>query len=160
MLAAGGVAVIGGGMLVAANRNLMGMANTAMQANKAQGGNGAQAAAGGNGKQASIIGQTNQNGRVVGSANQAKNTAVAFTNPADQKDSLLMHLSSGTFTAFERGCTHEGVNVNFDPGTHTLVCPAHGAIFDSATGAVIQGPATRPLPKVAVKINGNGTITV
>ncbi len=116
--------------------------------------------ASGNGNQASAAGQKTANGKVAGSTKQAKNTAVAFTNPANQKDSLLMHLTTGMFTAFERGCTHVGVNVNYDPGTHTLICPAHGAIFNAATGAVIQGPATRPLPKVAIRVNGDGTITL
>jgi serine/threonine protein kinase/Rieske Fe-S protein len=160
MIAAGGVAVIGGGVLVAANKNMMQMANAVLKPNNTQGTKAQIAATGGNGKQMSVAGQKAQNGKVVGSAAQAKNTAVAFTNPADQKASLLMHLPTGTFTAFERGCTHEGVNVNYDPGTHTLVCPAHGAIFDSATGAVIQGPATKPIPKVTVRVNGDGTITV
>jgi len=158
MLAAGGVVVIGGALLVVANRNTTQMANTALQSTTTQGAN--VPMTGGAGKQVSAAGQKTANGKVAGSTNQTKNTAVAFTNPANQKDSLLMHLSTGTFAAFERACTHVGVNVNYDPGTHTLICPAHGAIFNAATGAVMQGPATRPLPKVAVRVNGDGTITV
>ena len=135
------------------------MANTALQSNTTQGVS--VPMTGGTGThQANAVGQKTANGKVIGSTKQAKNTAVAFTNPTDQKDSLLMHLTTGTFSAFERGCTHEGVNVNYDLGTHTLVCPAHGAIFNAATGAVIQGPATKPIPKVTIRVNGDGTITV
>jgi len=159
LLAAGGVAVLGGGLLVAANRKTTLMANTALQSNTTQGVS--VPMTGGTGThQANAVGQKTANGKVIGSTKQAKNTAVAFTNPTDQKDSLLMHLTTGTFSAFERGCTHEGVNVNYDLGTHTLVCPAHGAIFNAATGAVIQGPATKPIPKVTIRVNGDGTITV
>ncbi len=34
----------------------------------------------------------------------------------------------------------------------TIQCAWHGARFDSATGAVRQGPATDPLPVFTVKI--------
>jgi nitrite reductase/ring-hydroxylating ferredoxin subunit len=158
LLAAGGVAVIGGGLLVNANRNTTQMANQALKSNTTQGVN--VPMTGGTGNKANAAGQKATNGTVIGSTKQAKNTAVAFMNPADQKDSLLMHLTTGTFTAFERACTHEQVNVNYDMGTHTLVCPAHGAIFDAATGAVIQGPATKAIPKVTVRVNTDGSITV
>lgn len=152
LLAAGGVAVLGGGLLVAANNHATQMANTALSGT-AQGANASM-----NG--ASVIGQKTANGKVIALAKMAVNSSMNFTNPTDQKDSVLMHLPTGVFTAFERGCTHEGVNVNYDKGTHTLICPAHGAIFNASTGAVIQGPATKPIPKVTVRVNGDGTITV
>jgi len=62
--------------------------------------------------------------------------------------------------AYEQACTHQAVTVHYDPATHTLVCPAHGSIFDPANGGkVLQGPATRPLPAVTVRVNVDGTIT-
>lgn len=97
---------------------------------------------------------------VIGSSTLPPNSSQVFVNPIDQKASLLIHLPDGKFVAYERACTHVGVYVNFDPATRLLVCPAHGAIFDPARGAaVVQGPATRPLPKVAIQVNGDGTIT-
>jgi Rieske Fe-S protein len=99
-------------------------------------------------------------GSVVGSTTLLINSAQQFSNPADGKSSLLIHLPSGNFVAYKQACTHEGVSVNYDPNTHTLVCPAHGAIFDPAkSGAVLQGPATSPLPTVGIKVNGDGTVT-
>lgn len=89
------------------------------------------------------------------------NDALNFTNPVDQKASILVHMTDGTFVAFERACTHVGVNVNYDKGIQMLVCPAHGAVFDPANGgAVVQGPATKPLPKLGVKVNGDGTLVI
>ncbi|MDQ2716731.1 MAG: protein kinase [Chloroflexota bacterium] len=99
-------------------------------------------------------------GTVVGSKNLAVNSYSDFTNPADGKDSLLIHLPNGKFAAYERACTHEGVTVNYDLNTHMLVCPAHGSIFNPAdNGAVVQGPAARPIPHVAIHVNTDGTIT-
>jgi len=104
---------------------------------------------------------TGNMGTMIGSTNLAKNTAMDFVNPADGKASMLIHLANGNFVAYGRACTHVGVYVNYDPATRLLVCPAHGAIFDPAQGgAVLQGPATRPLPKVTIHVNTDGMITV
>ncbi|MBV9690268.1 MAG: protein kinase [Ktedonobacteraceae bacterium] len=99
-------------------------------------------------------------GTIIGSTTVAVNSSAAFHNPVDGKASLLIHLPDHNFVAYERACTHEGVTVNYDPATHMLVCPAHGAIFNPADGAkVVQGPAQRPLVQVTVHINADGTIT-
>ncbi len=99
-------------------------------------------------------------GTVIGMADMAENSALAFTNPTDNKASLLIHLPSGQFVAYERACTHQQVPVNYDPATQTLICPLHGSIFDPAQGGqVLQGPATTPLPAVTVHVNADGTVT-
>lgn len=97
---------------------------------------------------------------VIGVTSMAVNSAVDFVNPADNKMSLLIHLTNGSFAAYERACTHEGVSVRYDVGTQRLVCPAHGAVFDPANGNVLQGPATTPIRKVAIHVNTDGTITL
>jgi serine/threonine protein kinase/Rieske Fe-S protein len=99
-------------------------------------------------------------GTVVGSTNQATNTAMTFSNPADRNNSLLIHLPNGNFVAFESACTHEGVACYYNAGTQKIVCPRHGAIFDPANKAtVLQGPAPKPLASVPVQVNADGTIT-
>jgi Rieske Fe-S protein len=96
----------------------------------------------------------------ISSTKQPPNSAKAFANPHNGQASLVIRLPNGTFVAYEQACTHKGVYVDYDQASHCLVCPAHGAIFDPAKGgSVRQGPATRALPSVALKINPDGTIT-
>ena len=56
-----------------------------------------------------------------------------------------------TVHAFSATCTHQGCIVSgvTDGEIH---CPCHGSAFDASTGAVVTGPATRPLPVVAVEV--------
>ena len=99
-------------------------------------------------------------GTVIASTGMAANSARNFTDPASGKDSVLVHLASGNFVAFDRACTHEQVAVDYDPGSRQLVCPAHDARFDPANAAsVTNGPADTPLPRIAIRVNPDGTIT-
>lgn len=61
---------------------------------------------------------------------------------------------SGTIHAFSATCTHQGCTVSSVSGG-TINCPCHGSRFNANTGAVVQGPATRRLPVVAVTVRGD-----
>ena len=56
-----------------------------------------------------------------------------------------------TVHAFSATCTHQGCIVS-DVTDGEIHCPCHGSAFDANTGAVVTGPATRPLPVVAVVV--------
>ena len=53
--------------------------------------------------------------------------------------------------AFSAVCTHQGCTVD-GVADGLISCPCHGSRFDAATGAVRNGPAARPLAKVAVVV--------
>ena len=57
--------------------------------------------------------------------------------------------------AFDDLCTHEGCQLSAGilTGT-TLLCPCHGSQFDVASGAVLRGPAKRPLTTYEVREQG------
>jgi cytochrome b6-f complex iron-sulfur subunit len=66
------------------------------------------------------------------------------------KPITLARPSAGTVAAFSAICTHMGCTVN--PGGSKLNCPCHGSVYNAFTGQVLQGPAPRPLPSVAVHV--------
>jgi Rieske Fe-S protein len=69
-------------------------------------------------------------------------------------DIVVTRDASGTIHAFSATCTHQGCRVASVSGG-TINCPCHGSRFNASTGAVVQGPATRPLPTVAVTVQGD-----
>lgn len=54
-------------------------------------------------------------------------------------------------------CTHLGCTVSVTPSG--LVCPCHGSTF-SRTGEVLRGPATRPLERLAVRLEGENVVVL
>ena len=66
---------------------------------------------------------------------------------------IVAQPTQGTFKAFSAVCTHQGCVLDSLQGT-TASCPCHGSQFDAATGAVLQGPASKPLPAVPVTAAG------
>ena len=60
--------------------------------------------------------------------------------------------------AFSAVCTHQGCAVS-TVADGAIDCPCHGTRFDARTGAVLTGPATRPLPAVAVTVSGSDVVT-
>jgi len=61
----------------------------------------------------------------------------------------------GQYQGFSAVCTHVGCILSEVTGG-TIDCPCHGSEFKITTGAVVTGPAPRPLPKKQIKIiDGN-----
>ena len=56
-------------------------------------------------------------------------------------------------TAHSAICTHQGCTVN--AAGKQLNCPCHGSQYDAFTGAVLRGPAPKPLAEVAVRVSGD-----
>jgi len=64
---------------------------------------------------------------------------------------------AGTFKAFSAVCTHQGCIVDA-VANGTIDCPCHGSKFAVATGAVVNGPAARPLPPVTIEVQGTSIV--
>jgi Rieske Fe-S protein len=68
---------------------------------------------------------------------------------------VLSRSQAGEVHGFSAICTHQGCLVgSVEHGV--IVCPCHGSRFDAQTGAVVNGPATQPLPAVPVVVRDGG----
>jgi len=75
------------------------------------------------------------------------------------QDGVVVTKSPGRLVhGFSSTCTHQGCTVAAVQGG-TINCPCHGSRFNYLTGAVVNGPATRPLPAVAVVVHGGNVYT-
>lgn len=76
----------------------------------------------------------------------------------DAEKVVVTQPKAGEFNAFDAICTHKGCTVAA-VANGTIDCLCHGSKFDMATGAVVNGPATAPLPSKKATVSG-GSITV
>jgi Rieske Fe-S protein len=70
---------------------------------------------------------------------------------------LLFRASQDAVTTLTSVCTHEGCAVTGISG-QTFVCPCHGSQY-SSSGAVVKGPAARPLQSFPTTF-ANGVVSV
>lgn len=67
---------------------------------------------------------------------------------------VITQPKAGTFEAFSSTCTHQGCPVdNVSDGTINCIC--HGSSFSIEDGSVVSGPASVPLPKKTVMVEGS-----
>jgi Rieske Fe-S protein len=71
---------------------------------------------------------------------------------------VLSRSPSGQVNGFSAVCTHQGCLVS---AVHNgqIICPCHGSRFNAQTGAVVNGPASVPLPSVPVVVRNGGVYT-
>jgi 3-phenylpropionate/trans-cinnamate dioxygenase ferredoxin subunit len=63
--------------------------------------------------------------------------------------------ANGQLYAFDDTCTHMGCSLANGELEGTMVtCACHGSQFDVTSGAVIRGPAQRPVRSRALQIDG------
>ncbi len=79
-----------------------------------------------------------------------------------QPEGLAHHLvvlaeEGGAFTVLSPVCTHQQCIV--DVAGARLVCPCHGSEYDRA-GAVVVGPAERPLPRHPAELTAEGELVI
>ena len=73
--------------------------------------------------------------------------------------SIAVFNHGGALLGVDAKCTHVGGPIDQGPATGTTVtCPWHGSQFDLRTGAVVRGPATRPLKSYQVRVEADGLV--
>jgi len=70
-----------------------------------------------------------------------------------QGNVIVARVKGGSYVALSRICTHQGGEVAYQLATDLFACPLHGSNFSTA-GAVLNGPATRPLTVYKTALTG------
>jgi rieske iron-sulfur protein len=85
---------------------------------------------------------------------------LARFDPADLSEETRARAAEGV-VAYSAVCTHQACPVNmWSKARDGFVCSCHGSVYDPKNGAaVMDGPAPRPLPSLAVKI-ADGAVAV
>lgn len=81
-----------------------------------------------------------------------ENGAAVLAGPPLDAAVYVRRTEAGTYHAVHLECTHRGCTVK--PAGDRLKCPCHGSEF-SFSGAVLHGPAARPLLRLDVVDEGD-----
>jgi nitrite reductase/ring-hydroxylating ferredoxin subunit len=80
--------------------------------------------------------------------------ARVFHYPAGHDACLLIRTAEESYVAYSQKCTHLSCAVYFDPAKRRLECPCHEGAFSVADGRPLQGPPSRPLPRIRLERRG------
>ena len=69
-------------------------------------------------------------------------------------DIIVIRISSSSYIALSKICTHQQYTVSYNKSTGQLLCPGHGSVF-TTNGSVVNGPAVNPLKKYSVTLSNN-----
>jgi arsenite oxidase small subunit len=102
--------------------------------------------------------------RVVALSKLRTNRAVHFNYPLKAQSCVLLDLGHRvpggvgphrSIVAFSTLCQHMGCEVGYVRGKREFLCPCHQTRYDPARlGSIIQGVATRALPRVKLGVRG------
>jgi Rieske Fe-S protein len=81
-----------------------------------------------------------------------------YPGPRDQCP--LVRTGEDEYVAYSQKCTHLSCAVYYSAKNDRLECPCHEGYFSIRDGSVLQGPPTRPLPRVVLERRGSDLIAV
>ncbi len=87
--------------------------------------------------------------------------SVAFRFPGDEDRALAVRLEDGSLVGYSAVCTHLACAVLWreDRGPDgELYCPCHEGVFNARTGEVTAGPPPRPLPRIFLTEQADGSV--
>ena len=83
-----------------------------------------------------------------------------FQYPHAGDQCIMVRTAEDAYVAYSQKCTHLSCAVYYAREENRLECPCHNGYFSIEDGSVLQGPPTRPLPKVVLERQGNQLIAI
>lgn len=83
-----------------------------------------------------------------------------FTYPTKDDHCILVRTSENEHVSYSQKCTHLSCAVYYSQEDNRLECPCHKGFFSIADGSVLQGPPSRPLPKIILESRGGELVAV
>jgi 3-phenylpropionate/trans-cinnamate dioxygenase ferredoxin subunit len=91
----------------------------------------------------------------IGSANDVADGQMHVFDISGTKVNVAS--TDGHLYAFDDTCTHQACSLaNGQLEGTTVTCACHGSQFDVTSGAVLRGPAERPVRSRIVRVEGEG----
>jgi Rieske Fe-S protein len=83
-----------------------------------------------------------------------------FTYPTKDDHCILVRTSENEHVSYSPKCTHLSCAVYYSQEDNRLECPCHKGFFSIADGSVLQGPPSRPLPRIILESRGGEFVAV
>lgn len=83
-----------------------------------------------------------------------------FNYPGPQDQCIMVRTAADSYVAYSQKCTHLSCAVYYSQAHNRLECPCHEGYFSIRDGSVLQGPPTRPLPRVVLERRGDQLVAV
>jgi cytochrome b6-f complex iron-sulfur subunit len=95
----------------------------------------------------------------VGTVENLNKTGSLIHKKVSGKSVLVVQAptTSNTLYAIDAACTHQGCEVYWRAEDRRIFCPCHGSAFNP-DGTVVSGPASRPLKRYEVKVEGKAVL--
>jgi len=83
-----------------------------------------------------------------------------FQYPAPGDQCIMVRTAEESYVAYSQKCTHLSCAVYYSREHDRLECPCHQGYFSIRDGSVLQGPPTRPLPRVVLDRRGADLVAI
>ena len=78
-----------------------------------------------------------------------------FAYPNAEDHCILIRTTAEEYVAYSQKCTHLSCAVYYSQENNCLECPCHRGFFSVENGEVLEGPPSRPLPRVILEKHGS-----
>lgn len=83
-----------------------------------------------------------------------------FNYPRSNDQCIMVRTGTDSYVAYSQKCTHLSCSVFYSQPQNRLECPCHEGYFSITDGSVLQGPPTRPLPRVILERRGDELVAI